>query len=708
MKYLLAAAGLAAAALLYFLFTASHDTPQLSENFSTLLIIGSAGAVVLLAAVIWQLWLLRRRMRAGVFGSKLTYRLLIWFMVVAVLPGALVYLTSVYFLNRTIESWFDVRVDRALASGVNLGQAALNDLLQDLNKKTERMATALSGEGAGTSITLLSNLREQAAVSEATLFDESGNVMAYAGSENSGLLPDIPSRNLLWQVRQQQPYSQVEMGENGDLVMRVLVPVYSASLSGGTRVLQVIQPVPHSLARDADAVQTTYQEYQQLALSRLGLKRLYGLALTLTLLVALLLTTALAYLVSERLGAPLRSLARGTRAVAQGDFSQMQPVSSRDELGALIKSFNRMTRQLSEARQEAEYNQLQTEQAKAYLENVLGHLSSGVVALDGSLTVRTVNEAAARILGADAASLLGRPLSQWGEGGSALAQFGAHAQEHFAAGDRSWQEQLDYAAPGGPLKLLVRGSRLPAGMEESYTLVFDNVTKLIRAERDAAWSEVARRLAHEIKNPLTPIQLAAERLARKLADKVSNGDAEFLDRSTQTIVNQVAAMKGMVDAFASYARMPSARIAALDLNALVREVLGLYDRKAFGLQVMLAADLPPVAGDSALLRQVLHNLLQNAQDALQGETAPHVEVSTRTDAGQAKLAVADNGPGFPEHLMQRLFEPYATSKAKGTGLGLAVVQKIVEEHHGSIGVENLQPRGARVTITLPLYEREDS
>ena len=708
MKYLLTAAALAAAALLYFLFTASHDTPQLSENFSSLLIIGSTGAVLLLAAVIWQLWLLRRRMRAGVFGSKLTYRLLIWFMVVAVLPGAIVYLTSVYFLNRTIESWFDVRVDRALASGVNLGQAALNDLLQDLNKKAERMAVALSGEGAGTSITLLSNLREQAAVSEATLFDESGNVMAYAGSENSSLLPDIPSRNLLWQVRQQQPYRQVEVGENGDLVMRVLVPVYSASLTGGTRVLQVIQPVPPSLARDADAVQTTYQEYQQLALSRLGLKRLYGLALTLTLLVALLLTTALAYLVSERLGAPLRSLARGTRAVAQGDFSQMQPVSSRDELGALIKSFNRMTRQLSEAKQQAEHNQQQTEQAKAYLENVLGHLSSGVVALDGALVVRTVNEAAARILGADAASLLGKPLSQWGEGESALAQFGARAHEHFTAGDTSWQEQLDYAAPGSALKLLVRGSRLPAGMEEGYTLVFDNVTKLIRAERDAAWSEVARRLAHEIKNPLTPIQLAAERLARKLTGKVADGDAEFLDRSTQTIVNQVAAMKGMVDAFASYARMPSARIGAMDLNALVREVLGLYDRKALGLEVALATDMPPVAGDSALLRQVLHNLLQNAQDALQGEASPHVTVSTERAAEMAKLAVTDNGPGFPEHLMQRLFEPYATSKTKGTGLGLAVVQKIVEEHHGNISVENLQPRGARVTITLPLYEREVS
>ena len=708
MKYLLTAAAVAAAALLYFLFTASHDTPQLSENFSSLLLIGSAGAVLLLVAVIWQLWLLRRRMRAGVFGSKLTYRLLIWFMVVAVLPGAVVYLTSVYFLNRTIESWFDVRVDRALASGVNLGQAALNDLLQDLNKKAERMAVALSGEGAGTSITLLSNLREQAAVSEATLFDESGNVMAYAGSESSGLLPDIPSRNLLWQVRQQQPYRQVEVGANGDLVMRVLVPVYSSSLTGGTRVLQVIQPVPPGLARDADAVQTTYQEYQQLALSRLGLKRLYGLALTLTLLVALLLTTTLAYLVSERLGAPLRSLARGTRAVAQGDFSQMQPVSSRDELGALIKSFNRMTRQLSEARLQAEHNQQQTEQAKAYLENVLGHLSSGVIALDGALVTRTVNEAAARILGADAASLLGRPLTGWGEGDSALAQFGARAHERFSAGDVSWQEQLDYAAPGGPLKLLVRGSRLPAGMEEGHTLVFDNVTKLIRAERDAAWSEVARRLAHEIKNPLTPIQLAAERLARKLADKVANGDAEFLDRSTQTIVNQVAAMKGMVDAFASYARMPSAHLGAMDLNALVREVLGLYDRKVLGLEVALAENLPPVAGDPALLRQVLHNLLQNAQDALQGEPTPHVTVGTERAEGLARLAVTDNGPGFPEHLMQRLFEPYATSKAKGTGLGLAIVQKIVEEHHGNISVENLQPRGARVTITLPLYEREVS
>ena len=688
--------------LLTLLFQASGDSAGFSDTLPILFLGGSVLGGALLGLLGWRMWWLQKRIRRGVFGAKLTLKLLLMFGVVALLPVLVVYAASVFFLNRSIETWFDVRVDHALASGVNLGQAALDDLLQDLDKKAQRIALSLSDEGAGSMITALSTLREQSSVQELTLFDERGGVIAHVGGERSTLLPMLPDRTLLWQVRQQQPSSSIEEAGERGLVMRALVPVYTVSFSGETRVLQLVQPVPASLARDAQAVQEAYREYQQISLSRLGLKRIYGAALTLTLLLALLLTFVIAYLLSDRLGAPLRTLARGTRAVAKGDFSQMPSVASRDELGVLIQSFNRMTRQLSEAREEVAQNHQETEQAKAFLERVLANLSSGVVVLDEDLRIRTANSAAAQILGVPIGELQGRLLIALGSEDSPLRAFGEAVSMRFAEQAGEWRDQIDYTEHGDKQSLLLRGTHLPAGVERGYVLVFDDVTKLIDAERNAAWSEVARRLAHEIKNPLTPIQLSAERIARKLGGKLDTPDAEFLDRATHTIVNQVAAMKSMVDAFAGYARMPRAKLAPLDLNALVREILALYDGKSLGLELHLDPDLPPVVGDSTLLRQVIHNLLQNAQDALADHTAPRVEVSTSLNAEAVCLAVNDNGGGFPEHLMARLFEPYATTKAKGTGLGLAIVKKIVEEHQGKIQIENLKTGGAAIRIALPV------
>lgn len=704
MRSLIVAALIMGIVLLFLLFDASSGSSPLSDTLPTLFIGGGVLGVALLALLGWRLWWLQKRIRRGVFGAKLTLKLLLMFGVVAMLPGLVVYGASVFFLNRSIETWFDVRVDNALTSGVNLGHAALDDLLRELDKKAQRMALTLSDEGIGSTITSLSILREQSAVQELTLFDERGGVIAHLSGERGTLLPVLPERSVLWQVRQQQPYSRIEEVADRGLIMRVIVPVYTSALAGETRVLQLVQPVPAGLARDAQAVQLAYQEYQQIAVSRLGLKRIYGVALTLTLMLALLMTLVIAYLLSERLGAPLRSLARGTRAVAKGDFSQMPMVKSRDELGVLIQSFNRMTRQLSEAREQVARNHQQTEQAKAFLERVLANLSSGVVVLDEALRVRTMNSAAAQILGVADAALDVHPLAELGQPGEALHAFGATVAARFAEHEGEWQEQIDYAGHGGSQSLLLRGTRLPPGVERGYVLVFDDVTKLIDAERNAAWSEVARRLAHEIKNPLTPIQLSAERIARKLDGRLEAADAEFLARATQTIVNQVAAMKSMVDAFANYARMPRARLEATDLNALVREVLALYDVRVLGLQLHLDADLPRIAGDSTLLRQVIHNLLQNAQDALTGHPAPRVEVGTHLDNDTVYLTVTDNGAGFPEHLMTRLFEPYATTKAKGTGLGLAIVKKIVEEHHGKIQIENLKSGGAAIRIALPVSD----
>jgi nitrogen fixation/metabolism regulation signal transduction histidine kinase len=704
MRSLIAAALVIGILLLALLFYASGDSAVFSNSLPTLFFGGGVFGVALLVLLGWRLWWLQKRIRRGVFGAKLTFKLLLMFGLVATLPGLVVYGASVFFLNRSIETWFDVRVDNALTSGVNLGQQALDDLLRELDTKAERMALSLSDEGVGSIITSLSTLREQSAVQEMTLFDERGGVIAHVSGERGTLLPVLPDRSVLWQVRQQQPYSRIEEVAERGLIMRVVVPVYASALAGETRVLQLVQPVPARLARDAQAVQLAYQEYQQIAVARLGLKRIYGAALTLTLMLALLMTFVIAYLLSERLYAPLRTLARGTRAVAKGDFSQMPQAKSRDELGVLIQSFNRMTRQLSEAREQLARNHQQTEQAKAFLERVLANLSSGVMVLDDALQVRNLNSAAALILGVAASELDAQPLAGLGQPGEPLHEFGTMVAARFGEHEGEWQEQIDYAGHGGSQALLLRGTRLPPGVERGYVLVFDDVTKLINAERNAAWSEVARRLAHEIKNPLTPIQLSAERIARKLDGRLPPAEAEFVARATQTIVSQVAAMKSMVDAFAGYARMPRAKLEALDLNALVGEVLALYDARTLGLKLALDPALPRVAGDATLLRQVIHNLLQNAQDALAGHPSPRVEVSTRLNNNNAVcLSITDNGAGLPEHLMTRLFEPYATTKAKGTGLGLAIVKKIVEEHHGKIQIENLKSGGAAIRIALPVF-----
>jgi nitrogen fixation/metabolism regulation signal transduction histidine kinase len=458
--------------------------------------------------------------------------------------------------------------------------------------------------------------------------------------------------------------------------------------------------VPPGVAEKAETVQSVYRDYKELSLLRAGLKRIYILTLTLTLLLALFSAIALAFILSRRLSEPLAELAESTLAVARGDFSHRPRVTSRDELGILTRSFNSMIGQLDDARAAADANREQVESARAHLENILANLSAGVLTFDETFQLQVANHGAAAILGEEVVACIGGPL-----GGSAALEVLAEAiRDGFAAEHTpgAWQRELDIEGRG--ITILVRGSRLPGG--GGYVVVFDDVTQLIAAQRATAWGEVARRLAHEIKNPLTPIQLSAERLQIKLADKLAPPEAQALARATETIVNQVAAMKSMVDDFRDYARMPAPSLGALDLNRLVGEVLVLYDHSPARITARLDPALPPVRGDAAQLRQVIHNLLQNAEDALAGTTDASIEVRTERAGERVRLAISDNGGGFAESIMKRAFEPYVTTKPKGTGLGLAIVKKIIDEHHGSVSIENRAGEagrgGAAVTIALPL------
>ena len=706
-KRFVAAAGALAAALgaiLWFLLLMSTaaDTAIFTRHYPLLIGLNVVLALAMVGLVSWQLRSLWRDYRAQVFGARLKLRLMMMFGVIAVLPGALVYGVSVQFVTRSIESWFDVRVEKALESGLRLGRSALDSLLVDLTDKARGMANELSDLRESGRRSALLRLREQRGVQSAALFSVGGQLLSSASSEISAPLPDLPTQAQLKQARSTQAVTAVD-GEGGRLSLRVLVPVAAQTVFEEPRILQVIQPVPPSLAYDADAVEGVYRDYQELQLARQGLTRIYALTLTLTVLVALFGAFALAFVMARRLSAPLSILAEGTQAVAQGDFSPRQAVYSRDELGILTQSFNRMTRQLDDARRETERHRTELESARGYLESILANLSAGVLVFDRHSVLRTVNEGARNTLADDFTGLIHEDIAHWPR----QKEFGKFIGDNFArVKDAEWQAQVELErANGMPQMLLLRGSRLPEASGGGEVVVFDDVTRIVAAQRSAAWGEVARRLAHEIKNPLTPIQLSAERLQFKLAGKLMNGDKEMLGRGTQTIINQVQAMKRMVDDFRDYARLPAPDVAALDLNALISEVLGLYESSSAAIETSFAGDLPPVLGDSTQLRQIIHNLLRNSEDALEGRHGI-IKVVTERAGRHARLLISDNGPGFPVELLPRIFEPYVTTKARGTGLGLPIVRKIVDEHQGTIEISNAPEGGARIDIRLPLVKEE--
>lgn len=704
MRYLNLASIAIGGLLLYLLSSSSADTEVFSSSYYWLLGLTGLFAMALTGLVGYQLQRLRSKLREKVFGARLALRLVVFFTLIAVLPGALVYVVSVGFLGKSIESWFDVRVEKALEGGLNLGRSGLDNSLMELGKKTQFIALLLAEKYPEQYQRTLDQLVDEKVAQEAALFTARGNLVAFS-TAGPTLMPDMPDTELLRRVLDKGEYSVIDTLPNRGLTLRALYVLNSNTHAGGRYVLQFTQPVPKQIEADAETVQAVYRDYQELTLSRLGLKRLYAITLTLSLLVVLLTAVSTAFFISERLGASLEALAEGTRAVAQGDFTGQYPIQSSDELGALTGLFNQMTKQLFEAKQASEQQQREVEGARGYLESVLTHLSSGVLALDQEFRLRSANTSAAQILGLSLQELQRMPLAQIAEKHALLASFCHTVIEAFGgAGTGEWQRQIERMGRNGNQILLMRGTRLPQGGDAGYVVVFDDISHLLQAERQAAWGEVARRLAHEIKNPLTPIQLSAERLQHKLSAKLDERDAQLLQRATQTIVSQVGAMKNMVGDFANYARGPALRLSRLDMHKLIREVLGLYEANSIPVVLKAEASRSEVSGDATRLRQVLHNLLLNAQDALQDRALPQITVATDAREGQIRLRVEDNGAGFPPDVLARAFEPYMTTKSKGTGLGLAIVKKIVEEHGGHIEIENVEHGGACISIMLPLVE----
>jgi nitrogen fixation/metabolism regulation signal transduction histidine kinase len=704
MTYLIFISIAVSGALLYLLSIYSSNTEGFSIDYYSLLGLTGLLASGLMGLVGYQLWRLRSKLKNKVFGAKLTLRLVLFFTLIGVLPGILIYAVSVQFLDKSIESWFDVRVEKALEGGLNLGKSGLDNSLKELAKKAQFTASLLADKRSGQYQRSLDQLVDVDVAQDAALFTVKGKLIASSPGGNR-LTQQKPDEDLLRLALDKGEYAVIDTLPARGLTLLALATVKPKKEAGARYVLQFSQPVPKQIEADAETVQAVYRDYQELTLSRLGLKRLYALTLTLSLLVVLLTAVSAAFFLSERFGSSLEALAEGTRAVAQGDFTEQYPIRSSDELGALTGLFNQMTRQLFEAKQASEHQQRVVESAKVHLESVLTHLSSGVLALDHELRLRSVNPSAALILSSPLQEMQRMSLNQIADKYSLLSSFCHTIMDAFEETDSGeWQRQIERLSRNGNQILLMRGTRLPEGGEAGYVVVFDDISHLLQAERQAAWGEVARRLAHEIKNPLTPIQLSAERLQQKLSDKVDEEGAQLLLRATQTIVSQVAAMKNMVSDFANYARGPALKLSRLELHKLIREVLGLYETNIIQIVLKLDAPRSEVNGDPTRLRQVIHNLLQNAQDALQGVPQPKMTLQTEVQDGEIHLRVEDNGAGFPESVLARAFEPYMTTKAKGTGLGLAIVKKIVEEHGGHSSIENIVGGGARVNISLPLVE----
>jgi nitrogen fixation/metabolism regulation signal transduction histidine kinase len=675
------------------------------------------------------------RLRRGKFGSRLLIKLAGIFALVGLLPGLTIYAVSYQFVARSIEAWFDVRLAQALDAGLSLGKGTFDTLVADLSGKA-RLAAERVGDGSAATTPLgLERLRQQSGVAELALVGGSGQLLVSAGGSAGSSAPERPGATLLRQAREVGVASQVEGLDEQALAapgsvgarVRALARVPSRALAIAPeqdRFLLLVQPLSRTLAANALAVQDAYAEYQQRALARDSQRRMYLGTLTLALILAVFGAVLLAILLGTQLARPLLLLADGVRQVAQGDLTAKPVFASGDELGGLTRSFADMTAQLAEAREQVQGGVAQLEGARARLQTILDTLSAGVIVLDPEGRIDTVNPSATRILRLPFGAWHGRRLDEAPELEGLAQNIGQRFELlHTSpeAGERDqWQESWELARGDGvAISLLVRGAQLPGAMQ---LLVFDDISDLVSAQRSVAWGEVARRLAHEIKNPLTPIQLSAERLQHRLEDKLEGADQSLLLRSVATIVNQVQAMQRLVNEFRDYARLPAAQARPLALNPLVQEVLALYGKAVDDgvLAARLEPELPLVMGDATQLRQVIHNLVQNALDAVSEQDDGRVQVRTSSARGEhgelraVRLTVLDNGPGFAEKVLKRAFEPYVTTKAKGTGLGLAVVKKIADEHHARLRLANLQrdddPEGevigARVSLSFSSFAPE--
>jgi len=694
---------------LYMLGVAAQNAQKFEGWVPWILLVNICGLLTLFALLAAKVTRLVRDYRRHVPGSRLKGRTVATFSALAVAPILVVYYFSLQFLNRGIDSWFELEVSQGLRDTRELSHAALEVRESEFLQHTQVVARDLEALPEFQLYSELDRLRRESTALELTVVGAQGRILATSSDLPMDMLPVPATEAMLLQLRRGLPYVSLDTDSVGGYLIRAAAPLQD----GGTsrRALIALYPVPQQLSQLADTVQRSYSQYASLVQLRPALKSTFVLILTFVVLMSLIAAVYGAFFAAQRLVQPVQDLIAGTRAVAKGNYDTKVPLPSRDELGFLVTSFNDMTKRLGRAREETRRSQQIVEAERAGLAVILARLSTGVVSLESDLRIRTANHAASAILGVDLESAVGKAFDETISGNALFTQFLAAVKTRLSGARWDWREQIELLSDSGRRVLMCACTALPndVGGAPGMVLVFDDITTLLQAQRDAAWGEVARRLAHEIKNPLTPIQLSAERMRRKFLGSMNAQDAQILERATHTIVAQVDAMKQMVNAFSEYARAPDLHFTGFDLNQLITEVADLYrvqDRVA-ELNLALKPDLPNISADRGRVRQILNNLVTNSLEALEGRAGARIEISTDivdeapAGAKAVEIVISDNGPGFQKDLIGQVFDPYVTSKPKGTGLGLAIVKKIAEEHGGRIEADNPKSGGARVRITLP-------
>jgi len=688
----------------------SQNPKEFGRLHDLLLIVNAAGVGILLILIIGKLVRLLRDRWRGVPGTKLKTRMLAAIVGLVVAPLVVVYLFAVQFLNRGIDTWFDVEIQSGLNDALTLSRTALDRHVQTSMEHTRHIAAALLRFDGTDLVATLGQLRRDGGATDVTLYGRNYMLVVTSHQDLAAPYPAPPPEDVMLQVRQSGTYVGIDPIGNGHYQVRAVILLPSARLGQEWFILQAIYPVGERIGTMVDSVENTYSLYAELVFLREPLKTSFALTLTLVVLLSVLAAVYAAFFFARRLVAPILSVVAGTRAVAAGDFDTHLSVTSHDEIGFLIDSFNQMIQRLSQAREEARLSEERVDKERAHVEAILARLSTGVIVVENDGRIRHANDAANSMLDSDLTGAIGRRLAELVGENAVLAEFMAGIEVHLAAADTQWREQVSVQGESGRRVFVCASTALPAADGESVgcIIVFDDVTTLLQAQRNAAWGEVARRMAHEIKNPLTPIQLSAERIQRRYLGGMKEMEAEVLQNATNTIITQVEAMRDMVNAFSEYARAPEINISRFDLNQLIREVAYLYRSTASHAQIQFDLDtaIRDIDADSARIRQLLHNLIRNALEAMESQADKHLGIATRVvEMGGrdfAEICISDDGTGIDPETIDRLFDPYVTTKTKGTGLGLAIVKKLVEEHGGTVSAKNLEQGGAAVSVRLPI------
>lgn len=696
--------GLLLLALATLLSLATQDSSSLNDLFISIFSIGVLTLLLLVSLLLRSLLKLYRDFKTQQPGSKLTVRLVSLFVLLILISTTIVYSFSIHFLHRGINSWFDIKIEQALDDSLELSRMAFGIRIRTLLRQTRMMSGVLSELPVSEFNSNLRDLTDLSGAIELSVWTMDGQLVTSSIQNPNIIVPDRPNKAIFRQLKRQKDYISLDPTDNGKLELRAAVRIPKAGIDEEETLLHVLFPVNEELSDLAKTVQDAYTSYKELTYLRSPLISIFTLTLSLIVLLTVLASIWFAIWISRRIVRPLQELADGTQSVASGNYNTQLTIKRDDEIGFLVKSFNQMTQRLTQARDATQASHHQLEQQSNYLGTVLSSLSSGVITLTDNFLLKTANVASSSILGAYLPSHLNIPFNK-------LSQQHRHLQSFIQMVISEinhrvhWHQQIELHAGLQLQTLMCHGTPLPNNA--GWIIVFDDITALIQAQRDAAWGEVAKRLAHEIRNPLTPIQLSAERLQTKYLPFIPDDQKDQLNKLTNTIIQQVDAMKHMVNDFADYAKSPSLTLESISLAAFIYEVIALYQSNSqHKIRLTEPQDLT-LHLDSNRFRQVLHNLIKNAIEASEEAEMPVIiDISYRKidhlPQNCLEFAIKDSGPGIPDDMMNTLFEPYATNKIRGTGLGLAIVKKIIDEHHGSVSAENLEPTGACIIIRLPL------